>query len=382
MFLHDKISIKASSKRVYTDEGYLKVPARIARTGIQEYSAAEMGLETVDPFQIIRVFRPEHEVFKQESLDSFKEKPVTNDHPPTLVDSSNFKKYSVGWSSGSVERNQNFVETVLTITDADAIKFVEEGKIELSNGYTSDIDWTPGLTNDGEPYDAIQTNIKGNHIAIVSKGRAGEQVRLADHQLHKSEDTMKVSIFDVDYEVTEQVGQAVKKLTQRLKDTEEEMKKAEDEDQEELEAAKEKADEMEKKAEDMQAKLDHALSKVPTAEALDKMVADRQAFVNQVQKLDADYEWKGKDTKTIKKELVGKLCANVQIDSVSEDYVQARFDLLLENLGADGVKQLDNALTDTFKQEQHQEIADTRTPAMIARDKANERNRNAWKKKA
>lgn len=383
MFLQDKIAISAKSERVYTDEGYLKVPARIARTGIQDYAAFEMGLDSLDPNQLIRVYRPDKEVFKQESLDSFKEKPVTNDHPPELVDATNIKKYGIGWTGHQVERDQNFVKANLIITDAEIIKLINSGKVELSNGYTADIDWTPGVTQDGEHYDAIQTNIKGNHVAIVVKGRAGEQVRLSD-QFRKSEDTMKVSIFDVDYEVNEQTGQAVNKLLKRLKDTEEEMKKQEDEDEEELKAAKEKADQAEKKTEDMKAKLDDALSKVPTPEALDKMVADRQSFIDQVQKLDAKYEWKGKNTKTIKKELVGQLCSNVQIDSVSEDYIQARFDLLLDNLGASGVQQLDNALADTLNNgdQGDQGEVDTRTPSMIARDKAIERNRNAWKNKA
>jgi len=48
-----------------------------------------------------------------------------------------------------------------------------DGKVELSNGYTSEIEFKAGKTNDGFEYDAIQTDIKGNHIAIVDKARCG-----------------------------------------------------------------------------------------------------------------------------------------------------------------------------------------------------------------
>ena len=68
MFLEDRSPI--SSERTYTDEGFLVVPARISRTGIQEYLAVEMGLTDRDPNDIIRVYRPEEEVFSDLSLSS------------------------------------------------------------------------------------------------------------------------------------------------------------------------------------------------------------------------------------------------------------------------------------------------------------------------
>ena len=76
----DKFKLK--SKRVITDEGYMQVPARIGRTGIQEYRAGEIGLTDRDPMEIVKVFRPPEEVFDEESMRSFENKPVTNDHPP------------------------------------------------------------------------------------------------------------------------------------------------------------------------------------------------------------------------------------------------------------------------------------------------------------
>lgn len=51
------------------------------------------------------------------------------------------------------------------------------GLRELSLGYSLDLDETPGVWN-GQPYDAIQRNIRINHLALVEKARAGEQARL------------------------------------------------------------------------------------------------------------------------------------------------------------------------------------------------------------
>ena len=236
MFLTDRLNI--TTEREYTDEGFLKVPARISRTGIQEYLAVEMGLTDKDPKDIVRVYRPEDEVFTDESLTSFANKPVTNNHPPELVNSRNSRQYSVGMSGPEVTRDGMFAKTVLHVTDEDAIKNIESGKVELSNGYTADIEWTPGVTPDGEQYDAIQRNIKGNHIAIVERGRAGPACRVADNlpTLGDEVTMAKITIDGVDFEVSDQAAQAVGKLQERLKDsemetqeTDEDLKKKEDE---------------------------------------------------------------------------------------------------------------------------------------------------------
>jgi len=60
-----------------TEEGYLKVRARIARTGIQSYTDASGGIRLE--------YRPEEEVASSEALDSFREKCLTKEHPPVLL---------------------------------------------------------------------------------------------------------------------------------------------------------------------------------------------------------------------------------------------------------------------------------------------------------
>jgi len=327
MLIRDRVNV--STNRKYTDEGFLIVQATIARTGIQEYRAFELGLQDKDPADIIRVYRPPEEVFSEDSLSSFANKILTDDHPSVLVDATNAKELSVGHSGPEITKDGIFVSAVLHFTDAKAIKNVEDGKVELSNGYTSDMDMVPGVTPDGDSYDAIQRNIKGNHIALVDKGRCGPACKVSDNSPKPKEPNMaKITIDGVDFEVDDQAAQAVRKLQGRLSDAEEKTKEDE-------EKAKKKEDDEEAKEKDnktkmdtLQAKLDDAVAKQPTPAQLDALVENRIATRDAAVKINNDFKWEGKDCETIRKEIVADACSDVDIESVSADYIRARFDSL------------------------------------------------------
>ena len=378
IFLSDRLGI--TSKRVYTDEGFLVVPARIARTGIQEYLAVEMGLTDREPNDIIKVFRSEEEVFSDKSLQSFANKPVTNNHPPELVNASNSREFTVGMSGPEVSRDGMFSAVTLHVTDAEAIRNIESGKVELSNGYTSDIEWRSGITPDGENFDAVQTNIKGNHIAIVERGRAGPDCKLAD-DLPETGDKLKmgkITIDGVDFEVSEQASQAVGKLQVKLSDAENEIKKKDEELEEKDEELKEKEEKAKKDEEESKAKTEDALSKIPNGKSLDKMVADRTALISSVVKILPDLEWEGKDAITLKREIVSTTYEDVQVDSESDEYVNAAFDLICkQNKSKEPDTTLDEALQVSLKDKN--KVTDTRPLDVIARDNMMERSRNLWK---
>jgi len=378
MPFYDRLNI--TSEREYTDEGFLKVPARISRTGVQDYLAIEMGLTDRDPKDIVRVYRPEEEVFSDSSLSSFANKPVTNNHPPELVNSKNFRDFGVGFSGPEVVKDGMFAKTVLHVTDEEAIKNIESGKVELSNGYTADIEWVSGITPNGENYDAVQRNIRGNHIAIVERGRAGPACRVADSQLITGDNNvMKITIDGVDFEVSDQVAQAVGKLQTSLTDAEKEAKKKEEELKAKEDEMEEKAKKAKKTEDSLNAKLDDAISKVPTSETLDSLVSERSELIDSVKKLTPDIEWQGKDTNALIKEVVGIKCPNVQMDSVSEDYLKARFDMLLESVNENTQQPIDDALKAEINKGTKTE--DTRSADVIAREKMMADSQNAWKTK-
>jgi hypothetical protein len=154
---------------VRTQEGYRRVDGRIARVGVQEYRDGSGGMR--------RELRLPEEVFDAESLASFNLLPVTNQHPPTLLNAGNARQYAVG-ALGDLRIDENeWIVGTLLIHDADAIASVEAGRSQLSNGYSCELDETPGEWN-GQRYDSIQRKIRGNHCALVDAARAGPKARL------------------------------------------------------------------------------------------------------------------------------------------------------------------------------------------------------------
>lgn len=170
------------TQREFTDEGFLRVPGKVARTGIQQYLACELGLDG-DPNRIINVYRPEEEVFNADSLASFDGVDITLQHPDTLVDSNNYSRVSKGVVRGSGTRtDDNFVQCNLLIKAKDTVDAVLNGTCELSAGYTATYDDTPGTAPDGTPYQFKQTNIRINHVAVVDRARAGSNARIFDNK--------------------------------------------------------------------------------------------------------------------------------------------------------------------------------------------------------
>jgi hypothetical protein len=164
-----------------TSDGYMVVRARAARAGIYDYIGSEIDPEgkTFAADQVVRVYRSEAEVFAQDSVASFLMKPVTNNHPSQPVTAANWRDYAKG-VVGKALRDGDFLAFDIVLMDKATIADVEGGKRELSNGYASIIDFTAGETEDGQHYDAQQKQIRGNHVAVVDKGRAGPLCRIGD----------------------------------------------------------------------------------------------------------------------------------------------------------------------------------------------------------
>lgn len=163
-----------------TPEGYLVANAKIARIGIQEYHNPDGSIR--------REFRPPEEVANRDSLKTLCDLPLSVEHPPAMLDSSNAKNFAVGWN-GSVSYNSGLVSTKVKLIDRAAVANVlDGGRVELSVGYTTKLDWTPGEYG-GEKYDCIQRQIRGNHIAITVKARGGSNLRLYPESLKEVGDS-------------------------------------------------------------------------------------------------------------------------------------------------------------------------------------------------
>lgn len=158
-----------------TPEGFLRVKGTFSRTGCQTYQRAD-GSTVVE-------YRPEEEVASTDSIASLGGLPVTLEHPPELLNPLNVRQHQRGSTGTVVNYDNGFVQGTVTITDAEAIRFVEDARargdaVELSLGYRVQVDPTPGMDSFGKPYDAVQRRISGNHLALTRKGRGGPKVRL------------------------------------------------------------------------------------------------------------------------------------------------------------------------------------------------------------
>jgi hypothetical protein len=195
MLLYDRIKIDDGAQVRITEHGYLAAMPRVARTGIQFYGGDEVGRPDL---KVVRVYRPEEEVFHKDSIHSYPHKPVTNDHPPEAVTVDNWKKYASGGLGDEVLRDGDFIRVPMTMMDKGLVKDYQDGKSELSMGYTCDLDWTAGTTPRGETYDAVQRNIRANHLAVVDAARGGSALRIGDTQTENEmttvDNTPKVSI--------------------------------------------------------------------------------------------------------------------------------------------------------------------------------------------
>jgi hypothetical protein len=127
MLLYDRITLDEAAQVRVTEHGYLTAMPRVARTGIQLYGGDEVGRPDL---RIVRVYRPEEEVFHKDSIHSYPHKPVTNEHPPEAVTVDNWKKYASGGLGDEVLRDGDYARVPMTMMDKGLVKDYQDGKSE------------------------------------------------------------------------------------------------------------------------------------------------------------------------------------------------------------------------------------------------------------
>lgn len=168
-------------KRSLTPEGFLLCEDVVfSRSGELIYGPGEVPV-TPGSDGLIYVTRTKQETTCPDTIASFQGKAAVNEHPDTDVTPDNWKSLAIGTvlnvrASTADEDGTSIAILVcdLLITDAQAIKDVNSGKREVSAGYDADYEET-------EPGHALQTDIIGNHIALVERGRCGPRCSIGDH---------------------------------------------------------------------------------------------------------------------------------------------------------------------------------------------------------
>lgn len=180
MFFADTLTLDAPRR---TADGYLAVRAKAARTGVYQYTGREVDPENQHGLRdtaIVNVLRDEATLFDKSAVQSFIGKPITDDHPAQGVNAQNWRDLARGTIMGAL-RDGEHLAFDLMLTDAAAIAKVDAGKRELSNGYAAELEFGEFTAADGTKCQARQSRITGgNHVALVDRGRAGSECRIAD----------------------------------------------------------------------------------------------------------------------------------------------------------------------------------------------------------
>ena len=312
---YDRATIKAE----VTDEGFLVDSPIVGRVGIQLYKNADGTVR--------REFRPPEEVFKADSLNSFVGKPITDGHPAEMVNAKNAKSLLVGAIHTEGKQDGDNVVAGITIHDADMIdKIMKGGKRELSLGYKVDIEEISGVWN-GQGYDAIQRNIRINHLAIVPRGRAGNarlNLDRLDAESIITGETMPENLSRVrldtglEYQAEAEVVQAFEKMRA---------------DKVEADAH---IDELQKQLDSVAAERDTLKSQVASS---DKMRADALEAARAEIKARAILEKSAeafkidcadKSDREIKEAVIKSKRADADLSGKSDDYINAAYDLTVE----------------------------------------------------
>jgi len=217
MIFTDRLPVTRTKKLA---SGYLAGVARVARGGnVQNYRGDELGRPDLS---VVRVYRPEDEVFSDEAMRSFASMTMTDDHPVKdgqgiLLDAETWRGHTRGHTSPKVTRDGEYVEVEFLLMDADIVSAVERGdKRELSMGYTSELVWGDGVSPKGEKYDATMKTIRGNHVAVVKAARGGSELKIGDSEERKP---MQKILFDgIEYEATPQTAQLFATVQKRITD--------------------------------------------------------------------------------------------------------------------------------------------------------------------
>jgi len=175
----------------------------IARTGTQIYNKDEIPVEG-GPDGLIRIERLPDEVFSEKTIRSFEGKPVTVEHPDDFVTPENWRTLAVGYMQ-NIRRGEGIDDDLLigdaVITDKDAIEYVNKELPEVSAGYDADYE-------QAELGRGLQRNIVGNHVALVTRGRAGPRCAIKDGEMKMKKrsfwDRMATAIKAKDAEAVKQ----------------------------------------------------------------------------------------------------------------------------------------------------------------------------------
>ncbi len=159
----------------------------ITKAGVFPYLGKQID-PSLEPDKIYQVYRPQEEIKK--AADTFKLVPLVDNHTMLGPDFTPAEEKGVhGVLGEDIKEKDGTLYADVKIFSEQLKKEIQDGKKELSLGYFCKYDLTPGQYN-GMHYDAVQRDLKGNHIALVANGRMGHAVRVMDSMVFDAMDVV------------------------------------------------------------------------------------------------------------------------------------------------------------------------------------------------
>lgn len=302
---YDTVAIKATK----TDEGFIRDAPIVGRAGILRYLNAD-GSTRYE-------YRPPEEAFKADSLDTLMGKPITLGHQGMVTADNAASIKPVGSVLTAGRQDGDTIRADVMIYN------LPTNARELSCGYQLDLDETPGTTPDGKHYDAIQRNIRYNHVAVVPRGRAGVARLNMDGEQELDEEgkgdppmamTKVRTDSGLEYDAAPEVGVFVEKLRTDAAN----QKKTTDQLQAKYDALLSDNEKLKKDAADADKKQKEAFDAAVTARVELLGIAKQ----HKIEKADA------MDNKAIKVAVIKSVRGDsFSVDGKSDDYIDAAFDM-------------------------------------------------------
>lgn len=183
------------ARAISDNNGFIEIrDNKLSKPGVFQYLGSEIGAP--EPEKIYNVYRPEEELNNPECIQSFKLQPWVIDHKMLgkKFDTAAEDKGIHGVIGQDVyfDQKDKWLKGNLKIFSDQLERDIDFGKNELSLGFTCDYKIGKTGSYNGKPYNVVQTNIRGNHLALVDDSRMN--VAVMDSKVSTGMDSMKVTI--------------------------------------------------------------------------------------------------------------------------------------------------------------------------------------------
>lgn len=328
------------SKFEIDENGFMRSRCRFLACGIMQYAAHELGevSPTDDPDQLLNIFVPMDTLSDPRAIRSLEGMPVVaNEH--VWIDGSN-KEIVAGSIAGTPQVNGPYLEGEIVITDPNTIKAIQDGLLsDISAGYNARYIMEPG-EYDGNLYDGKQTEIRYNHIALLSpgSGRGGREIRVLNNKgkvkmpettaIKLGDSGQTVRVLNDDAQVLSNYLEAESKKVQTMNAEASQLEEklaALDEKNKQIESLNAEAETLKGELAAIKEKLDAAMNPETIEEAANELMEEKEdaaelltANVGEMDKEKAMNSLKGLSGHALRLEVVNKIRTTNGLEAISD----------------------------------------------------------------